>query len=79
MPTITLASGGHNLAAAYARAGRPRESIACYKRTLAGRKRVLGPDHPATRVTRDALTRVKDQRSSALLSWRRRSSEPHSP
>jgi hypothetical protein len=44
------------LAGAYARAGRLRESIDYYKRALAGRKRVLGTDHPATRPPGPAAT-----------------------
>ena len=62
----------NNLAAAYARANRLRESIAYYKRALAGRKRVLGSDHPATRTTREALVRVRDRRHAAFLTRRPR-------
>jgi Tetratricopeptide repeat len=68
----------HGLGRSYAAAGRLADAVPLLERTLAGRKRVLGPDHPATRATRDALTLVKDQRSAALLGWRRRSSEPQS-
>jgi hypothetical protein len=59
------------LAGAYARAGRLRESIDYYKRALAGRKRVLGTDHPATRASRDALAHVRDRRHATFLTFRR--------
>ena len=36
-------------------AGLPKDAISCYKRVLADRERVLGPDHPDTIAARGNL------------------------
>ena len=53
-PPDTLASCG-NLAYAYRSAGKLKDAFPLYKRTVAGRERVLGPDHPDTLAARGNL------------------------
>jgi tetratricopeptide (TPR) repeat protein len=52
-----LARQGH-LAAAYQAAGRAAEAIPLLEQTLAGRERLLGPDHPDTMRSRNNLARA---------------------
>jgi hypothetical protein len=55
-----------NLAYAYRSAGRTAEAIPMYERTLADRERLLGADHPDTKVVRKNLAGLiaKPERSS---------------
>ena len=46
---------GGNLAYAYRSAGKLKDAIPLYKRTVAGRERILGPDHPDTLAARGNL------------------------
>jgi tetratricopeptide (TPR) repeat protein len=46
------------LAAAYQAAGRAAEAIPLLEQTLAGRERLLGPDHPDTMLSRNNLARA---------------------
>ncbi|MGH3823445.1 MAG: tetratricopeptide repeat protein [Pseudonocardiaceae bacterium] len=48
-------TAGHNLATAYAAAGRLAEAITRYQQTLRGRERELGAEHPDTLTTRSNL------------------------
>ena len=50
----TLAARG-NLAYAYRSAGRLKDALPVYRRTLAGRERAQGPDHPDTITARGNL------------------------
>ena len=52
-----LAQQGH-LAAAYQATGRTAEAIPLLAQTLAGRERLLGPDHPDTMSSRNNLARA---------------------
>ncbi|MFE3703042.1 tetratricopeptide repeat protein, partial [Nocardia tengchongensis] len=45
----------NNLAYAYRSAGRSCEAIPLYERALTDSERILGPDHPITRVIRGNL------------------------
>jgi hypothetical protein len=45
----------HNLAVAYAAAGRTDDAIAIYEPLLTDRQRILGPEHPNTLNTRNHL------------------------
>ncbi|MFE3110637.1 tetratricopeptide repeat protein, partial [Kitasatospora indigofera] len=50
----TLTARG-NLASSYRQVGRTDEAIAFGERVLADRQRLLGDDHPHTRMAADAL------------------------
>jgi tetratricopeptide (TPR) repeat protein len=51
----TLASR-YNLACCYAAAGRPEEAARHQEQVLADCRRVLGPDHPFTRIVQEGST-----------------------
>ncbi len=55
---LTL-SNQHGLAEAYRAAGRHEEAITLHEATLAARERVLGPDHPDTRMSRERLAQAR--------------------
>ena len=61
-----------NLASAYWFADRPDDAISLLKQNLAEALRVLGPDHPNTRIFRNNLVDVyravgRDEDAEALL------------
>ncbi|WP_433373653.1 tetratricopeptide repeat protein [Streptosporangium sp. CA-115845] len=57
----------HNLACTHDSAGRTREAIALYERSVADHERTLGADHPNTRAARESIDNVR----SFLPRWRR--------
>jgi hypothetical protein len=50
----------HHLATIYARFGECKRAAALFREALAMRRRLLGPDHPVTRTTFEALAKTLD-------------------
>lgn len=49
----------YRLAEAYRAAGRYEEAVALHRKTLTVRERVLGPDHPDTKLSREGLAQAE--------------------
>ncbi|MFC7650367.1 tetratricopeptide repeat protein [Streptosporangium lutulentum] len=60
----------NNLASAYQQANRVPEAITLYEATLAGCERVLGADHPTTRIAQLNLDGARAAMRSKRSWWR---------